>query len=489
MPINPKINFSKFTSLQYLVAYAAFLLALKLFLLPYAQAVDADGVTRVYFSMKLANNFFIIKSEMWPPLFFYLMGTALKIYYSQKYTILIVNILFSVGVLFPLYFLMKRFFDSKIAFILCLIFSLSPIVFRLSFMTMSETSYCFFVILGVCVLVKGLEEKRNIYVLMAGLLFSIAGGCRYESSILAFLGTIIIALNYSLKQAFLFIIPALLFPIYWLLSNYFYSYNMFSSFTWVIDAVQTNKIDSLESFFRRIWWFPLSLMFAFGPIAFYFFIKVIINVFKNRKSDKLSFQFLIMFFVAFLIWVFNCLRGSLLLQHRFSLTLFLLSFPFLGFYFKNKVKNTLKIALLFSISAFFLAFAYSSKGARPFPRLLNKQTSIVSNIIKNNITPDSGFINDFWNWESTYFLAFESELPPQNIFIVENALNEEQIKTRMKTVLEIHHEGCILFYKKGHLLNNVSIHQNILNINGFDKQIDIANIFSDNEIVVYKYHW
>ncbi len=489
MPINPKINFSKFTSFQYLVAYAAFLLTVKLLLLPFTQAIDADGVSRVYLSMELANNFHIIKSGIWPPLFFYIMGEALKIYYSQKYTLLIVNILLSVAALFPLFFLMKRFFDNKIAFILCLIFSLSPIVFRLSLITLAETSFYFFIISGVIILVIGLVEKRSFYVLIAGLLFSIAGGCRYESWMLALLVAIIITLNFSLKQAVLFIIPAMLFPLYWLVSNYYNSQHMLSSFTWIADAVQMNKFDSLESFFRRIWWFPLSLMFAFGPVAFYFFIREIINVCKNRKTQKLPFQLLIMFFVVFLIWIFNCLRGSLLLQHRFSLTLFLLSFPFLGFYFKNKIKHTLKIALLFAVTSFFLAFCYSSKGARPIPRLLNKDAYNVSQIIKENITSDSGFINDFWDWEGTYFLAFESGLPLQNIFIAGNELSDEKVKSRLMSVLQAHHEGCILFYRKGNLFHNVSFYQNFMNINGTDIQIEISSIFSNKDIEVYKYIW
>ena len=97
-------------------------MVVKLLLLPYVQAVDSDGICRVYASMKMADKFFLFNSDNWPPLFFYLMGAALKIYHNPFYTPLIVNILLSVIMLFPLFFLMKRLFDYYTALLLCFIF-------------------------------------------------------------------------------------------------------------------------------------------------------------------------------------------------------------------------------------------------------------------------------------------------------------------------------------------------------------------------------
>jgi len=488
MTKNLIFNNFKFSNFHWLIVYSIFLLTVKLLLLPYVQANNSDGICRVYLSLKMADSFFLIKSYNWPPLFFYLMGAALKIYHNPFITPLIVNIMLSIIMLFPLYFLMKRLFNDYTALLLCIIFSLSPIVFQLSLLSMSEIPSVFFIVLSASLLAKGLIDKSNVYIILAGLIFSIAGGFRYDSWFIAPLVAIIIAYRFSFKEALLFFIPALLFPIYWLLSNYFTTGNMFASFTWAVDATRTNKIDSFDAFLRRTWWFPLSLIFAFGPIGFYSFIKEIYKLIKNRNYHKTSFLFFILFVIVYLIFTINCYRGSLLMQHRFTLTLYLLSFPFLGYYFKNKVKNKFKMMLLFSISAFFLAFVYSSKGARPIPRLHNKEASIIADIIHKNISSDSGLLVDFIDWETSYYVPFMSELSQDNCLIIDQNSNMEFLKKDIEFLFINHSEGCILYYNKGKLVNESSIQGNTLTFNKINVQIKISTLYNHKGVIVYKYH-
>lgn len=79
-----------------LLIFSLILLIIKLIILPYVHEIDADGVSRVYLSLQFANNPHIINTGNWPPLFFYIMGGALRLYYNQFITPVFVNIIFSI---------------------------------------------------------------------------------------------------------------------------------------------------------------------------------------------------------------------------------------------------------------------------------------------------------------------------------------------------------------------------------------------------------
>ena len=60
----------KLSPLQWLFIFAFFLLIVKLALLPFVHAVDADGITRVLMSRQWATDPGIIKEGSWPPFYF-----------------------------------------------------------------------------------------------------------------------------------------------------------------------------------------------------------------------------------------------------------------------------------------------------------------------------------------------------------------------------------------------------------------------------------
>lgn len=470
-----------------LFLFSIALFVVKLALLPFVHEVDADAISRTNLALQFANNPHIIESGNWPPLFFYLMGGALKLYPNQFFTPVFVNIALSIGLLFPLFFILKRIFEEKIAFLLCVFFSFSPIVFRMSLLGMSEIPYLFFVILSVSVLIKGLTEQKSVLILIAGFVMTIACGIRYESWLIGSFATGLILYRYSYKEALLFALPFIAMPIYWLSSNLLQTNDALNSFNWAIESSNLKSIKSTESFFRRIWWYPLSLVFAFGPFAFYFFIVEVKKTIQNRKSEKIKFILLLIIAVILVIWLINSLRGSLLLQHRFAITLFLFSFPFLGYYLKNTKRNPVTMTLLFSATAFLLAFVYSSKGARPIPRLLTNDAPKVSDIINENINPNSGLICDFWNWETTYYIPFSTGLAEDNVEIIETGDQRETIIDKITIVLNSCDEGVIMV-NKSRLLKNVLIdQQNTFELEKRNVTLQLDAIYENESIICYKY--
>lgn len=430
-----------------LTGFAVILFLLKLFLLPWVHVVDADAVTRVYHALDFSGNPHVIKEGNWPPLYFYVMGGALMLVKDPLFTPIVINILFSVALLFPLFFLLKRHFGGQIALALCVFFSFSPIVFRLSLQAMSEVSYLFFLLIGINLLSKSLVEAKPNWSVLSGLFMTLAGGFRYESWIIGVLIIILLAYHRRNKDLLYFSLPFVVFPLYWLVSNYIYAQDALNSFNWAINPSTEEQSPSFLSILRRIWWFPLSLLFAFGPVAFFFFV-------REMRYFNASFVGRILFtvFVVFMaVWLVNALRGSLLLQHRFTLTLFVLGFPILGFYFKRNSNKLWVKTGVFSLTAFLLAYTYSSKGARPVPRIQTKGAIEVSRAIEEKLGPQSAFICDFWNWETTYFLPFSTGLPPSQIKIKKKGETQTSIQEEIKHLIARHPQGVLLVHKNHNL--------------------------------------
>jgi len=463
--------------------FVSALVIIKLILFPLIQEVDADAISRVYLSLSFAESPHLIRTGNWPPLFFYLMGGALKLYPNQFFTPVFVNIVLSALLLFPLFSLLRRHFGEQIAFLLCILFSFSPIVFRLSLLAMSEIPYLFFVILSLNALSKSLVEKKVIWSLFAGLFMTVAGGIRYESWILGTLIAGFLAYHKSLKEFLLFSVSFALFPVYWLLSNFLYADDALSSFEWAIDLSEGHSGLSFESILRRIWWFPLSLMFAFGPVAFYFLIREL----KHFRKDKIGRTVLAVFTVFLGIWIVNALRGSLLLQHRFAVTLFLLSLPVIGFYFQRKSKRLKTKTLIFALSAFFLAYVYSSKGARPIPRLKTDDVEKISEQINTNLSAESGFICDFWNWQTTYFLPFSTGLPSQQIRIIEDGQSLQIVEDKISSLIEKQPQGVILIHKEQPMHNLLITNDEEFALTVSGNRIPLQLFYQNEEISCFSY--
>lgn len=471
-----------------LYLFSFLLIALKLSIYPFIHEVDADAISRTYLSLQFANNPHIIETGNWPPLYFYILGAALKLYSNQFFTPVFINIILSSALIFPLFNFLKRIFNNKIAFYLCIFFSFSPIVFRLSLLGMSEIPYLFFVVLSANTLSKGLIENKIGLIVISGILMSISGGIRYESWLLGVFAIItILYYSKSYKKALIFTIPFISIPIYWIISNYLNADNALNSFNWAIDSTNIKAPQSFEDFLRRIWWYPLSLIFSFGPIAFYFFIKEFKNSIKYYKTNKLKSLFVTFFFIVFTIWIINTLRGSLLLQHRFSLTLFVLAFPFLGYYFQKSEKNLFKKTLLFSLSAFLLAFVYSSKGARPIPRLLTNDAENVSKKINQHINQNSAFICDFWNWETTYYIPFSTGLDSKNIQIINPNYTDEKINESVVKMVFEHNSGVILVNNNERLNTLLKRQEHSFTLEGTRIKLNLNAFYKNDVITCYKY--
>jgi len=125
----------------------------------------------------------------------------------------IVSLLFGSMTLIPIYFLVKRFFHDKIALLVTLILCLMPVFVARSADVVRDPVYWFFSILGLYLFVSQLDQKNNLYLILASLSFLMAAWARIEAVLFTLISSLYILFvqkEEKIKTLSLFILPLVL---------------------------------------------------------------------------------------------------------------------------------------------------------------------------------------------------------------------------------------------------------------------------------------
>jgi hypothetical protein len=124
-----------------------------------------------------------------------------------------VSLLFGSMTLIPIYFLVKRFFHDKIALLVTLILCLMPVFVARSAEVVRDPVYWFFSILGLYLFVSQLDQKNNLYLILASLSFLMAAWGRIEAVLFTLISSLYILFvqkEEKIKTVSLFILPLVL---------------------------------------------------------------------------------------------------------------------------------------------------------------------------------------------------------------------------------------------------------------------------------------
>jgi 4-amino-4-deoxy-L-arabinose transferase-like glycosyltransferase len=430
--------------------FLLFAFILKLVLVPFAQVIDADAVTRTLITINWLEHPYWMDTAIWAPFHFYYNSIALLIWNNPMYAPVVLNVIFSCLTLIPFYNFVKREFNANGALFASFFLFLTPVLFRISFLALAEIPFLFFIALTLNLLSKGIRENKIGFILIAGLSMTIASGFRYDAWLLiGFFGIVILLFN-EWKKAFLFSIIASVFPLLWMWTNYLATGNALHSingnYNYTLELIGVNENISFEAYLRRIWFFPFSLFITLGPPLFYICLKSIFKSYKSQLSKVWIWS--IPFWLVFLFYLYNSLKGNLLLHHRLTGTLILFSIPFAAIYFKDVSKTKIRQAFLFVTMTIGLTFVYNMNGITPFPRLKDQQVVKISSYIKQEINSQSGLIIDFWGWENSYYIALDAGIRPKQIVFI---LGEKNAKFPMRDCVNLIKDqitGVILIVKE-----------------------------------------
>jgi len=148
--------------------------------LPFAQVVDADAVSRVFMAQEWWGNPTFIIEGVWPPFHQYLYGILIGISGDRVYVSIIFMLVLSALLSWPVYSIVKRVISEKVAFWTALAISLSPVLFRNSFHTLSGTVFLLAIAFVWNSFSKALKYNSTKHAIYAGIWFTLAAGFRDE---------------------------------------------------------------------------------------------------------------------------------------------------------------------------------------------------------------------------------------------------------------------------------------------------------------------
>ena len=163
-------------------------LALRAFLVLTARGIASDGCLYGWLAKEITRgNFYKVFSSILPPLFPIFTAGASYILRDVELSGRMVSCLFGSLTVFPLFFLVKKIFDRKIALTTVFFFIVHPYLSQASGEVLTEALYFFFVTSIAYLSWMAIQKRKWALFLAVGLLLSLAFLTRFEGFFLTFL--------------------------------------------------------------------------------------------------------------------------------------------------------------------------------------------------------------------------------------------------------------------------------------------------------------
>jgi len=465
----------------WLIALSA--LAIRFLLMGLADETDSDAVSRAFTSWEWAGHPVWYKTSVWAPFHYYLTGSGFMIWKDLILLPVILNILLSVMLIFPFYYFVKREYNRAGAIFATIFLTFSPLMLRLGFLNLAEIPGLLFLILTMNLISKGVRESKSGYLLLSGLTMTLAAGFRYESWLLILLFTLMLVIGSGWRSALMFFATAMVFPVIWMIQNklatgdFLFGFHANTEFTH--KALGINDHVDFEAYLRRTWFFPFSWLIAVGPIVAWLILKQL--PFEIRKLRTCAFPqlWVIPMMVYLMVVLYNAISGNLLLHHRFTATLLVLSLPLIASVMKDTGKKNIRLAAISLALTIGLSFVYTIGGISPVPRLKNQSAKQFPKIIYPESGPGSGLVVDFTNWEDTWYIGLHSGFVPSKILMLGGEKQPSLPSERIREML-LSSDKVIFLIK-----DDSPLFRFVQDQTGSD--FKIYNLFKEGNISVVKY--
>lgn len=443
---------------------------IRLIVFPYAQATHPDAVSRIIMAETWLDNPYLIIDGVWLPFHHYINALAIWISGEHVFGPILIHILFASLTAIPIYFFTRREMNPKLAWFAATVYVFEPIIFRNSFSTLAEIPFAFFLACSLNFLSKSIREKNIKYAVLAGLSMTITAGFRYEAWVLIIIFCCIAAFFKSWKILTVFLFFAITFPIFWMTGNYVVHLNIFYGINendeWLKSGIKSSMLP--EEKLKNVLFYLMSWIVNFSPVLLLLITSTFI---KRTFTRQLRFSKLIWFlpfFFLLALYSYKTFQGTLLIQHRFTVSLIVLSAPLASlifekdnFSFWKKMVIALVITSLLPMSYLWMKIPFERVFPNPIkialrsvryssmdefeaiPRLDDQSYVDVKNEIKKNLKKQDGLILDFISWNKTYYLSLESALPYKQIFIT-NPLDKKT--DALIKMLNDYPEGVIVLH-------------------------------------------
>ena len=448
--------------------YFLFALALisRLIVWPFSDVVDADAVSRTLIGETYLEYPGWAGDGVWPPLHMYLSGLSTLVCGGRQVGSVLVNILLGSALVFPVHAIARRLSTTVVANAVTVLVVFNTLVFRNSLQGLSEIPFLFFTACAfnsVSIAMQDTSRVGTRHAVLGGVFITLACGMRYEAWGLAVLLTVMLMVVRSWTRSLLFLVPALVFPVAWMITGQQHHGNMFSGLEQVVHWRTSAPIAHVtdNELRLRTLFFPVSILMTVSPLAVVLGLTGVCAVFIRRTGTPHWIWFTL-FPVFLCIMVLKARHAELLLQHRFTMTLGLLFIPFLitGFAMVRSRLGTTLLVIAICVSSLMASRVYSgpwwsvmsTPGSAteaacihirmnaldelaPVPTLNTDLPDRVLRVVNAHYADRRLLVLDFFGWQQTYNVAFRSMVRPSSIVFLPDGTDPHQGLSRLNDYL------------------------------------------------------
>lgn len=467
-------------------------------LYPFSDIVDADAVSRIFITEQFLDDPEFISSGIWLPFHYYINAIGIIVFQDRVFGPNIIHIVITSFSAWPLYLFIKNISEKKSAFAAALLYTLFPLAIRNSLQPLSAVVCLFFVFLGLYYVSQFLYKTNKIkQIIFAGIFLTIACGFRYEAWLISAFVGVIILIHSKFKEALIYGLIVSSFPLFWMIGNELahndFLYGIHSAYSYNETYKAGEKLAGTVIIQRWIF-STYSLLYNLG---FGVSILLIFMGLKHIKSiSKKEIIWSSLFFLMLMFYIKKNLDGSLILQHRFTITLLALFLPIFAFiYSKSNKKIRIAFLLLILLNVPISMYSYKKnifskhedggigKALRSINYHTSRETASVSQLkspstrtLKQEITlllndKSQGLLMDNLGWESTFYLKIHSGLKPENIYNSPITFGYQINDVAIENLLEKHKKGIILLKDESKFSKRFEINDNTIRIKLEDKEI------------------
>ncbi|MBC7382878.1 MAG: glycosyltransferase family 39 protein [Bacteroidia bacterium] len=494
----------------------------RLFVLPFANNVEADATSRIFISEELLHNLRIIKSGHWPSLPFYFNALFIYIFQDRVIGPKILTLLCGSICILPFYGFTKNIFNKQGAFYASLVFTFSAVIFRNSFQPLAEIFYTCFACISLYYISVGLIQQNNKikYGLLAGLFMTIAAGARFEAWTLILFFSMTLILLKEWRLLFSFGSASLVFPVFWMYGSYtelgdpFYSLHSVERWNYEIEG-HNDSIDKTE-LIRRTLYFPMSWLINITPLAALVIITSVFKCIIRKTLSKYQTGLLLITLTVFGMFIFKSINGSLFMSHRFTVSLILFTAPFFALFFNNlqhfKRKQIISVVIILLMLPFSFVWEkvpvarlffwqpriknaiqlniYSSyEQTRAIPLLTDATTLSDLKAVNDNLKAGDGLIIDFIDWERSYFIAEGAKIPFNHLFIQLGAAHSKLSFKSIEQIAKNNPNGILILKDFSNLSLSTRLSANKLSIDSIPGLFLLTPVRTNKLIRIFRYHY
>ncbi len=333
--------------------------ALVVRLVAFAVSVDdpGDGPLRAIMAYNWSKSPYISTYGTWPPGFLYLTGVFSFIVDNPLFSIRILNLIIGTLTVPLFYILVSRVYNHTAALLSASILIFLPMHVGLSVGSLTELSFSSEIIAGMTLLIIALETNKNqlAYLSLSLLCICLAEATRYEAWVL--MPCFPIYYFWRTKKvstSILLIAILLIFPVFWLLGNFFYYGNALIGFSEANRGIEEGGLQSV-SWISAVgiigWKSVIHLGWIILAAVIWGLVLRLVKVFKSgmNTEEALYLSITCLFWGVMLKFTVN--RG-ITLWDRYLLLGFIMVLPFAAFpvlRYLNNVKKWLGLIILTAI--------------------------------------------------------------------------------------------------------------------------------------------